>query len=84
MDLPPRFPTSLQAQAGSGRLSAATWRLPLLDWEELCARTDYTDLGGCARPLSGETEQKLQLMLHIYVARADTRFLLVLKSKGKM
>lgn len=39
--------------------------------------------GGCARPLSGEREQKLQLILCIDVVRADTGFLLVLKSKGK-
>lgn len=39
-------PTFSHVAASSGRLSAATWRLPLADWEELAARTSSTDHGG--------------------------------------
>lgn len=74
-----RIPTFSHVSADAGRLSAATWRRLLRRMgagKTLASR-------GCAWPRLSEMGQRLQFILRIFVAQANTRFLLVIIRKSR-
>lgn len=80
---PPLHPPFSHVAEGSGRLSAATWRLLLPDWEAPSALSSATVLGGCARPVWGNRAEA-PVNASYLCGPCKHSFLRILKSKGKM